>query len=383
MKRSFAKPLFFTLVAGFCLFSSCQKDQVFKSDVVTGPKPTSVFTYTNAAANALAVTFVSTGTNVQSVYWQFGDGTTSTDASPLHTYSAPGKYAVTLKTNSAAGYSATSTQTITAIPAAVAKFATASQFELGITFTNTSTSVASVSWDFGDGSAASTAIAPQHRYATAGNYNVKLTVTGLLGDVISTTQTISVQNTNLIHGGFETNTASYWQVWSSQNNNPPVYGYTGDGPAGGYDACLRFSSFSSGAGFNELIYQPVQVIAGKQYILSAVVKLPGGGLNDYLQFYISTDPNTWNENTGVTSNYFLCLNNYHAWGASSSSTTAVNGDLYTATLSNGMYGLGVATKGVYTAPITGTVYIGIQAGVYGGKSNGDFLIDNVSFVPAN
>jgi len=382
MKRLLLTPLYFIVVAGMFIFSSCQKGEAFKSDIVNGAKPTSSFTFANADTNALVVTFASNGSNVQSYYWQFGDGTTSTAASPVHTYATPGKYSVILKVNSTAGYSASSTQTVTAIPAATASFTIASQFELGRTFNNTSTSVASVVWDFGDGDT-SHVLSPAHQFATAGTYNVKVTVTGLLGDVVSSTQAINVQNNNLIHGGFEANTAQYWQVWSSQNNNPPVYGYTGDSPAGGYGACLRFPSFSNSAGFNELIYQAVQVVAGKQYQFSAVVKLPGGGVNDYLQTYISTDPNTWNENTGATSNYFLCLNNYHAWGATSSSTTAVNGDLYTATLSNGMYGVGVATKGVYTAPITGTVYIGIQAGVYGGTSNGDFLVDNVGFVQIN
>jgi len=364
------------------LIVSCEKDQTVRSAVVSGPAPTSAFTFTAAPANALSVTFTSTATNVQSLYWTFGDGSSSTQAAPVHIFAAPGKYTVTLKTTSQAGYSASASQLITAIPAAIAGFSVASQFELGIAFANTSTSVASSVWNFGDGSTPVTAIAAQHRYQTAGTYQVRLTVTGLLGDTVSTVQSVSVQNTNLIHGGFEVGSASYWSFYSAQIT--PVFGYTGDGPAGGYDACLQFPSFSNGAGQNELIFQPAQVVAGKQYILSALVKAPAGGKNDYLQFYISTDPGSWIESTSdPKANFFLALNNYHNWGVSSTSTAAVNGDLYTATLANGQYGLGVATKGLYTATTTGTVYIGIQAGVYNGTSNGDFLIDNVSFVQVN
>lgn len=366
------------------MITSCHKDQVYQSSFADGAKPTSVFNYTNAATNALVVTFTSTSANGDSYYWQFGDGTTSTSQSPVHTYTTAANYTVILKVNSAAGYSATSTQTVKAIPGATSAFSVASTFELGVTFANTSTTVASVVWDFGDGTATSTTIAPQHRYATAGTYNVKLTVTGLGGDVVSSTQAIVVANNNLLKsGGFETGTGSFWTVWSSQNSNPPVYGYTGDSPSGGYDACLRFPSFTNSAGFNELIYQAVNVVAGKQYKLSALVKAPAAGKNDYLQFYISTDPNSWIESTASNANYFLCLNNYHAWGSTSSSTTAINGDLYTATLTNGMYGVGVATAGVYTATTTGTVYIGIQCGVYGGTSNGDILVDNVNFIQLN
>lgn len=384
MERFFSKILL-SAFAVAVLVTSCKKDTVLKSVVTEGAKPTSLFTYTAAPANALAITFANTSANVQSSYWQFGDGSTSTDLSPVHTYAAAGKYSVTLKTTSTAGYSATSTQMVTAIPAAVASFAVASQFELGLTFSNSSTSIASVSWDFGDGSAASTALAPQHRYATAGTYNVKLTVTGLLGDVVSNTQAIAVQNTNLLKGGgFEAGTNVFWTQYANWTDILPVYGYTGaTGPNGGYDACLRFPSFTGGAGLNGLIYQAVNVVAGKQYKLSAVVKLPAGGKNDYLQLYISTDPTVWIESSASNANYFLALNNYHAWGSTSSNTTAINGDLYTATLTNGTYGLGVVSKGIYTATATGTVYIGIQAGLYGGTSNGDFLVDNVNFVQVN
>jgi PKD repeat protein len=383
MERYFSKILM-GMLGVTLLFTSCGKDTVLKSTVTDGAKPTSAFTYAAAPANALAITFTGTGANVQSSYWQFGDGSTSTDASPVHTYATAAKYTVTLRTVSTAGYAATSTQTITAIPAAAASFAVASQFELGVTFNNTSVSVASVVWDFGDGSATSTVTSPQHRYTAAGNYNVKLTVTGLLGDVNSSTQSISVQNTNLLKGGgFETGTNTFWKQYSGMTDIIPVYGYTGDGPAGGYDACLRFPSFTGGAGLNGLIYQGVNVIAGKQYKLSALVKLTAGGKNDYLQLYISTDPTSWLENATPQANFFLALNNYHAWGTTSSSTITINGDLYTATLTNGQYGVGVVTKGIYTAPITGMVYIGIQAGLYAGTSNGDMLVDNVNFVQVN
>ncbi len=47
-----------------------------------------------------------------------------------------------------------------------------------IQFTNTSAKEGSVTWDFGDGTS-STEENPQHKYAEAGYYNVKLTVEGV------------------------------------------------------------------------------------------------------------------------------------------------------------------------------------------------------------
>lgn len=388
IKQNFMKQFFYRIAvslsfAGFLMLSSCQKDEVFKSVVVDGANPTASFTNTSGA---LAITFTNTSLNPQSVYWQFGDGTTSTDLSPVHTYAVAGKYNVTLKTTSLAGYSATTTKSVTAAAPAVASFTVVSTFGLNVIFSNGSTSVDpnaanSVVWDFGDNTTSTTAN-PDHRFPAYGTYNVKLTVIGLLGDVVSTTKAIVVADNNLLKGGnMEIGSDAYWSVWSSQNVIPPVYGYTGAKPTAGYDGCLRFPSFSnSSSGTNELIYQAVQVTAGKQYKLSAQVKLPGSGSQCYLQFYISTDANTWNENNGTPpTQLFMSLNTWHGWGTTTVSV-AVDGDMASLVAKYGMYGLGAATGGVYTATATGTIYIGIQAGTWSGKSNGDFLIDNVSFV---
>lgn len=57
---------------------------------------------------------------------------------------------------------------------------TATEFTL-----NSSESITSAAWDFGDG-ISSTALSPAHQYATAGNYRVSITVTGVTGSTIKT-----------------------------------------------------------------------------------------------------------------------------------------------------------------------------------------------------
>ena len=49
-----------------------------------------------AASADLTVTFSNTSLNAVSYLWNFGDGATSTDPNPVHTYAAPGAYTVTL-----------------------------------------------------------------------------------------------------------------------------------------------------------------------------------------------------------------------------------------------------------------------------------------------
>jgi PKD repeat protein len=360
-------------IAIIMVMGSCSKNQVLRSTVMEGPKPTAAFTFTAALVNAQQLTFSNTSQNAETVYWQFGDGTSSTEASPVHIYAAAARYTIILTTRSAAGYSATDSVTTMVAAPAMAGYTTA-VFNLQVAFTNTSTAVDSVSWDFGDNSGPSSLLSPVHSFSAPGDYTVTLTVHGLAGNTATSSNTVTVANNNLLRGGaFEVGDGQYWSQWSSQSNNPPQYGYTGAHPAGGLGGSLRFPGFSNSAGFNELIYQPVQVTAGKQYQLSVLAKVPAGK-QDYLQLYITTDANTWNEPAQT----FLSLNAWHGWGTTTL-TVAVDGDMAQLVPQYGSYGFGGTTGGVYSAVATGTIYIGIQAGCYAGASNGDFILDNMSF----
>ncbi|MCC6726262.1 MAG: choice-of-anchor B family protein [Saprospiraceae bacterium] len=73
-----------------------------------GSAPFVSFTYD---VNGLSVGFVNASTNASSYEWHFGDGTTSTQASPTHTYTAPGQYEITLNATNDCGLSVV-TQTI-------------------------------------------------------------------------------------------------------------------------------------------------------------------------------------------------------------------------------------------------------------------------------
>ena len=57
----------------------------------------------NFNANNLAVNFTNTTTNASGYSWSFGDGGTSTQANPTHTYAASGTYSVKLVVNGPAG----------------------------------------------------------------------------------------------------------------------------------------------------------------------------------------------------------------------------------------------------------------------------------------
>jgi PKD repeat protein len=131
----------------------------------------------------LAVTFTSLATGGFDTYaWTFGDGGTSTLASPAHTYTAPGVYDVSL-TVSGPGGMATETKLdyVTVYAPAVAAFAAMpvdGLAPLAVSFTSQSSGdIATYAWAFGDGGT-STLVNPSHTYLAAGTYTVSLTVSG-------------------------------------------------------------------------------------------------------------------------------------------------------------------------------------------------------------
>jgi PKD repeat protein len=143
----------------------------------------------NAPLNVSFTGSASGGTAPYSYSWNFGDGSaTSTVQNPSHTYSAAGTYTATLTVTDSASPANTATSTVTVkvsavgnpLAATASAVPTSGQVPLNVSFTGSAsggTPPYSYSWNFGDGSATSTAQNPSHTYGNAGNYTATLTVT--------------------------------------------------------------------------------------------------------------------------------------------------------------------------------------------------------------
>jgi uncharacterized repeat protein (TIGR01451 family) len=142
------------------------------------------------------------GSNV-SYYWDFGDGNTSTEKNPTHTYSEPGIYNVTLTITDSASNSTTSKIQLIihrSIPEARILKPSKREFLVGqnITFKGKAWyhgnySSLNFSWNLGDG----TILYGKsfiHSYHKVGNYTVTLTVTDPDGDFSTAIITLIIVN---------------------------------------------------------------------------------------------------------------------------------------------------------------------------------------------
>ena len=134
----------------------------------------------------VAFTDLSTG-NVQALLWNFGDGSFSTEPSPVHVYATPGDYDVSLTALGFGGQDLVTRAGLVAVDgpggpgAPTADFTsdrTAGNVPLPVQFSDRSGGdVTGWQWSFGDGSTSNLAN-PLHTYTTGGIFTVSLNVTG-------------------------------------------------------------------------------------------------------------------------------------------------------------------------------------------------------------
>ena len=160
--------------------------------------------------------------------WDFGDGSTSTEQSPLHTYTAEGLYTVTLTATGSDG-----DDTVVCLdcinvfaPAPVAAFdldPSNGTYDLTVYFTDLSSGpIDAWLWDFGDG-ITSAEQNPSHIYSEEGLYSITLQVEGPGG------------SDTLICDSCVTVTAP-----------PPVAAFDADPTSGINDLTVQFSDSSTG-----------------------------------------------------------------------------------------------------------------------------------------
>ncbi len=176
------------------------------TDTVRIIQPTASYSYTGGSfCNSKTVQFTATTAFIDSLSWDFGDGTllTTTLATVSHTYNQPGTYIPRLVAKSIHGCQLVlpgpDTIRIEKITAGFLHNFLYSCLSTTLSFTDTSHAyfgLAAHNWSFGDGGSAS-GTTVNHTYSIAGTYNVKLVVTGIFGCKDSVVKSIVVQVHNV------------------------------------------------------------------------------------------------------------------------------------------------------------------------------------------
>lgn len=173
--------------------------------------PKADFALDNEPAATSAITFNNTSTVVNenaktSYYWLFDDGTFSLNKTPVHTYSKPGTYNVSLTvTDTTGGCSSVMSKSITigAIPDVGFSMGGNACTQTPITFTDTSSvsdnvgsTIVSYQWNFGN-SKTSTEKNPTVTFDFVAPHEITLTVTTNLGVSKTVKKTVNFQESSI------------------------------------------------------------------------------------------------------------------------------------------------------------------------------------------
>lgn len=136
-----------------------------------------------------------------SSFWDFGDGSTSSQINPNKTFLSGGTFPVKL-INNYGNCSDSITQNVTVISQPAVNFtsndSTACNAPFTVQFTDTSPSASTWLWNFGDGGT-SNQQNPSHIYTTTGSFNVSLTITlpGGCTNTLTKSQLIKISGTTV------------------------------------------------------------------------------------------------------------------------------------------------------------------------------------------
>jgi len=169
-------------------------------DVFVNPIPNASFTVNRASQCVNADNFLFTNTSTISTgtlsySWNFGDGNTSNNMSPNHSYNSAGVYTVRLTITSATGCTDFHEEQVVVnnFPSAAFPVNNSSQCLSGNQFTFTSPSVAGVTYTWNiSGVPFGNQTSHQYSFGAAGSYPVKLVAVNGAGCTDSSTQTVIV-----------------------------------------------------------------------------------------------------------------------------------------------------------------------------------------------
>lgn len=177
-------------------FSNTCPDTVLLKNVVHVNPPIASFAVEQNCTDKFTKSFVDKSLGPQTWFWEFGDGTTSTEQNPVHVYRSTGTYSVRLTvTNENCTHSTVKTVMVIDEKADFTASDTVLCRNSVAGFTSSlinSNYIADWNWNFGDGTGSQNAGTAKHTYAKAGTYTVSLTIKDLLGCTSTKTTQVTI-----------------------------------------------------------------------------------------------------------------------------------------------------------------------------------------------
>lgn len=168
---------------------------------------------------------------------------------------------------------------------------------LTVQFTDESKFATSWTWDFGDGSEASTEQNPVHEYTAVGTYTVTLTATNEKGDstitkadFIKANEKPELPEGEMLYGG-NMEDPNLWNITTLNSNGEQsgTWNYTDETLAAGEGGNLLITGSANNATSHYMIWQRVELAAGMKYTFTAAFRDLSENLNHFWsEVFIST-----------------------------------------------------------------------------------------------
>ena len=176
--------------------------------------------------------------DIETWHWDFGDGETSTEQHPVHTYAEPGDYTVRLTVTDAEGNAATTEllqRVVAPLPDAAVEVPALVEEGRGARFTDTTAvpadrGIVGRTWDWGDGTTTTGVPTANKAYPDNGDYELTLSVTDSYGMRSTTTVPVTVANVaptvnagpdaTIRIGTLEADPTATWQPGASVSDVP-------------------------------------------------------------------------------------------------------------------------------------------------------------------
>jgi len=255
-------------------------------DIIVDPLPLVDFTMSNDTICLGEIAqFNGTGTSVTFWNWDFGDGGTASIQNPIHLYTAPGTYTVTLTGTSSDGCDNSISYDIVVreIPTADFLFNNVCLGDSIYFLDQSSASVGFINaweWDFGDGNT-STLQNPAHLFTLAGIYNVMLIAFDSFGcsdTIIQSVEVFANPNADYFYQETCLGDSVYFTDNSNNNNGPDIISWSWD-----------FDDPLSGVNNFSTLQNPAHMFTGPDTYTVSLVVTNGEGCIDSAIYDIVVD----------------------------------------------------------------------------------------------